>query len=575
MANSQLNELVDYIKKASQAGQSDGQTRQILSKNGWSDAEVDEAFGVLSVNKTPQEPQQRPQPTQVQQQTASQMQPKPLQPLQPQKPEIKIQPLQTQAQPASLPEIKPQAQSKYQPIEAIENKKFRRGEHSIFKLFAFLSIILIITAIIGAGVALATRVWDPTWSPFRPAPDAVISKAWNNLKQVKSENFSSRLLLSGKDIKSHGVGGIFDITMEVNGGADISDPRNKLVSMQAKFGASGTDDIGYKYDLSLSGEIRLIGESLYLKLDNINLGELWFFLSMFDIDVSKLEGRWIKFDSKGVYSDVIAGQQTQSQKDIQDKKVYDIKQLPDNQGSEGKEYHYSISLNRTKLNSALPDIFNFLQEYINKNSTGNFGNFPGEYTLDGFKKDVNNTFDKIGDLSVGLFIGKSDMLFHKISFDKGVDISKFDSKASGIIQISYKSEKSGINQPLLISAPNDYENFENVFNEIAGPIIKTRQVRSDMTQIAGLAALYYSSNKSYYSFCRGGYLNGFLKTYGAEIAMLSKDMVAQGTGWANCFSNVQNYCVSVQLADKSWLCATQNGYSLGTTKCTSAATLCK
>src|SRR3989344_4057739 len=192
MANPQLNELIDYIKKASQAGQSDQQTRQILSKNGWSDAEVNEAFGSLAVNKTPQQPQ--PQQQQVQ---------KPQQPMQAQKPEIKIQPLQTQAQPASLPEIKPQAQSKYQPIEAIENKKFRRGEHSIFKLFAFLSVILIITAIIGAGVALATRVWDPTWSPFRPAPDAVISKAWNNLKQVKSENFSSRLLLSGKDIKSH------------------------------------------------------------------------------------------------------------------------------------------------------------------------------------------------------------------------------------------------------------------------------------------------------------------------------------------------------------------------------------
>lgn len=556
MANPQLNELVDYIKKASQAGQSEQQTRQILSKNGWSDAEVNEAFGVLVVNKTPQQPQAQTQP-QPQPQVQPQMQQRP-------QPEIKVQPQQAQPQ--------------YQPME---NKKFRRGGgHSVFKLFASLLIILIIISIVGTGIALATRFWDPPWSPFRPAPEKVILKAWDNLKQVKSENFSSKLLLSGKDIKSQNGGGTFDATVETSGGMDISDSQNKLALVQLSLGASGTDDSGYKYNISVSGELRLIGENLFVKLDNINLGEFESFLAMFNVDTAKLEGQWIKLDSKNVYnaySDVPALEQTQEQKDAQesankivkiliDKKVYDIKQLPDNRGGEGKEYNYSISLNRAKFNDALPDIFNIL----------NVSNPSGGYTLEAFKKDVNDTLDKIGDFSVNLFIGKNDGLFHKISFDKGIDINKFDNKSSGEIQISYKSEKSGINQPFQVSAPSDYKDFKDVFNEMAGPITKNRQVESDLSQVAEIAVSYFDSNKSFSSFCsKNGYLNGSLKTYGSELTRLSRDMVAQGTAWAKCFANAQSFCISVQLEDKSWLCVSKDSYFPGTTKCLSATTVCQ
>ncbi|MEK6897663.1 MAG: hypothetical protein AABW93_03980, partial [Nanoarchaeota archaeon] len=75
MANPQLNELVDYIKKASQAGQTDQQTRQILSKNGWSDAEVNEAFASISTIKPQAQPQVK-QPVQQPSQQSQQQQPR-------------------------------------------------------------------------------------------------------------------------------------------------------------------------------------------------------------------------------------------------------------------------------------------------------------------------------------------------------------------------------------------------------------------------------------------------------------------------------------------------------------------
>ncbi|GEM_PF-5615406 len=84
MANPQINELVDYIKKAKQANQSDQQTRQILLKNGWSNAEVEEAFVVIIPVEKPQQPAQQPQqqiqhPQQTQPQAQPQYQARPTQ----------------------------------------------------------------------------------------------------------------------------------------------------------------------------------------------------------------------------------------------------------------------------------------------------------------------------------------------------------------------------------------------------------------------------------------------------------------------------------------------------------------
>ncbi|MEK7562163.1 MAG: hypothetical protein AAB509_00585 [Patescibacteria group bacterium] len=556
MANPQLNELVDYIKKASQAGQTDQQTRQILSKNGWSDAEVNEAFASISTIKPQAQPQVK-QPVQQPSQQSQQQQPR-TQPQikQPDKSPVGHFDVPATISPSSNLGGKPQYQ-------LVENKKFRSGGggNFVLRFFISLTVIIIIISVIGAGAALATRFWDPEWSPFRPGPETIILKAWDNLAQIKSENFNSELLLNSKDVKIQENGVSFNVSLKANGGVDSSDPQNKLASMQASLGATGTDDAGSNYDLSISGEIRLIGESLYVRVNDYKLGELEEFLVMFfGIDASKLKDQWIKFDEKDAQE-----AENKIVKILLDKKVYNIKQLPDNQGSAGVEYHYLISLDRAKLNIVLPEILGIFQEDINKYS-------PGTTTY--FQKDINDALDKIGDLFVELFIGKADNLFHKIQLNKDLDISKFSDASSGTVKISYKSEQSGINQPVQVTVPDNYKNFQQVMEEISGPIIRAQKVNSDMSRISEIAQSYFDSSKSYYYLCSRGYLNGSLKTYGAEFVSLSKDMVAQKAGWANCFSNIQNFCISAQLEDKSWICISKDGWT-GTTKCASATTVCR
>jgi len=57
-------QLVDYIQKAKQANQSDDQSRALLSKNGWTDAEINDAFASITQPKVQpqQQPQYKPQP---------------------------------------------------------------------------------------------------------------------------------------------------------------------------------------------------------------------------------------------------------------------------------------------------------------------------------------------------------------------------------------------------------------------------------------------------------------------------------------------------------------------------------
>ena len=359
-------------------------------------------------------------------------------------------------------------------------KKQKRWAGMLFKIL----ILIIELGVIGGGVALAMRAWDPAWSPFRPNPEKVILKAWDQLKTIKSQNFNSEFLLSSEKISySPSSSGSFKLDMKSNGGVDYSNPDKRLASVKGSINASAKDNTGNQYDFSITGETRLISKEFFLKLDEINLGNLNIFLMMFGLDTSKIKGQWIRFTAQdavnnaGQYSGVSSQQQAKAQENLKElldkvvkvllnKKTYDISQFPDNRGAEGKEYHYAVSLNQKKVIEASPEIFNLIKDYYAKSFPGQ--QFPKDNTLEKFQKDINDYFDKVGPTSVDLFIGKKDNFFHKIQFVKSINTSKFDSSYAGTVQINFKIEQSGINKPIEVSAPAEYKNFEDLF-----PLVKT------------------------------------------------------------------------------------------------------
>ena len=136
-------QLVDYIQKARGMGQDDQQTRALLSQNGWTEPEINEAFSAMVMQQpVVTQPQPVVQPIITQPQVQPQIQPQVQPQIQTQQPiQPQIQPQQTQYRPQ--PQAQPQYQNVGQNMMPIES----RNSHTALKL----SIVLIILIIIAIG----------------------------------------------------------------------------------------------------------------------------------------------------------------------------------------------------------------------------------------------------------------------------------------------------------------------------------------------------------------------------------------------------------------------------------------
>ncbi|MDP2741265.1 MAG: hypothetical protein Q8O66_01075 [bacterium] len=552
--------LLDYIQKSREAGRSDDQIRDLLCKNGWTEAEVNNVF----FNMSQPQPQQQPQP----------------------QPQYQTQP-ESQSQPESEPDFQSQYQTQPQPIQ--ENISVKKRGRPLLLLFIVL-IILAIAGVVGFFFKdkIINQISNFSSIFFSPSPESVILKAWNNLSVIKSESFNSDFSLSGKNIKANGGGGNFDVNLKFSGGVDNSDVVKKLANIQVSLIVSATNINNLEtesetYNLSVSSEARLIQKDIYLKLNDINLGGLENFIMMFGgPDPSEIKEKWIRFQMDSLAQEEIAqkikavsGQQINADQDYKDamnkivkilldKKVYNISRLQDNQLSVGKEYHYYISLNREKIIEVSPEIFSVLQDYYTKINP--VDPLLPEFNLESFQKIINDFFNKVGETGADLFIGKKDNFFHKIKFTKDLDVSKFGDKYSGIIKINYEIDHADINKPIQVSVPEKYVDFKSFISSFV--------LKENMDRISFIAQRIYSTNKSYYLLCAKGLLNGYQKSYGKELINLNATMVDNGATKPVCFAGVKDYCISTQLSDGSWMCVDKSG-NIGKTKCVFYKTVCK
>ncbi|MGA2418433.1 MAG: hypothetical protein ABSF55_04330, partial [Candidatus Staskawiczbacteria bacterium] len=184
-------QLVDYIKKAKEVGQADEQTRALLYKNGWTEAEVSDAFAVINQPK----PQLQPQP---QTQPQSQFQPKP-QPQVQQQPQYQPKPQIQQQQAEPEPQVQEQAQPQYQPQPQSKlqyepqssggftqsNMPKARNPHLVLKLL----IVLIILIIVGGVGYFALQQTDFLKSLFnQAAPTQTQTKSNENTNASATAN---------------------------------------------------------------------------------------------------------------------------------------------------------------------------------------------------------------------------------------------------------------------------------------------------------------------------------------------------------------------------------------------------
>ena len=577
-------QLIEYIKKAREAGQTDDQTRSLLYKNGWTEGEVNDA--VASIEKPQPQPQPAAQPQPVAQpRVAEQPQPAVAQP-QPQ-PVVEQPRVQVAAQPQ--PQTASQQGPQYRPSGAVQTQQ-RRGGHMFLKLIVVLIILVVLG---GAGYFVAGQYINLPGIPWNiffsgPTPETAINNMMANMKNVKASHSTMQIQVDAASIDTKVSQG--KIILNSNSEIDSTDANNPKAD--GNFTISFTLP-GNASPISATVSIAAVDKALYLKINEITVPAS---LAV-PAEISSLKGKWFKIDQNSIsalskLSDAqieLAGASQFVTPDISQKiqgllsaenLLSVTKQLSDETVSGQSTYHYLVAVNKDGLKDLITEIImlQMQQETAPAQATGAANpNAVPQNVAQGF---ANAFVDSLGDINMEMWIGKTDYMLYQVKLDKTINASKLFTPYIGLpataainnaqIEIKFTLTNSNFNKPITVQAPAESQKIEDVVL----PLIKVMAVTSDMSQIALTAQTFYSASKSYATLCSNGLLNGYLATYGTNLIRLHKDIVSQGATKPSCFANAQDFCISTQLADGSYLCIGKDGKT-GTIKCVNAQTACK
>jgi len=386
------------------------------------------------------------------------------------------------------------------------------------KLFVFKIIGgLIILVLVGFLISLYTRAFDPLWNPFRPKPEKVIEKMALEMEVLKTVHSKAKIDFEEiEDTKES-----FKISINFGGDSDNSDPKNPKSAgdFEAALAFEGMQ-------FSLAGEGRVVGETSYFKLTTIPALP---FLTMFGIDLSEVKDRWIKIDQESImdWLKSIMGQiptpgieemfkkQIESQKEMEEKleklivgkKLYLVKEeLKDEKIDKIKVYHYIVALNKEEIKKLISEImgiyYDMTFEAMIEVIPEQFKPSPEEIerekqeAIKDLKRNLDEFFEKIGEIEGEVWIDKKDNLLYKIKGEKEIDLSKFEEKTQGRISIKFEMDFSNFNQPVKIEAPKEYKTLEEIFG---GSLIEIQARARDSRRREDLNWIRYQIETSYYT----------------------------------------------------------------------------
>ena len=417
-------------------------------------------------------------------------------------------------------------------------------------LIALIILFLAVFSAGGTGIILYYRIWDPMWNPFRPSPETVVYKMMENAKELKSYStkidgeITAKNNLDGRDYK---------LSISANGKSDMRDAKVPKADFTV---AASLMSVGSKDPLALiNANLLAYGSALYLKLGNLNISE------PFSIDFSQIQGKWLKIntdslkkiaEAQGIQAEEMGNISIPYQNFILPENILNVEeQLADEKINGQDAYHYLLKVD----NGTLKDfINNAIKNGINSN----------DLDISMAKEFFGISIESIGDIYINVWIGKKDYMLYKAELDKTI------SYYLGAVAINLKINNSEFNSPALIQEPQDAQNVEDAIL----PIFESQATQSALYQIGLVADVIFYENQSYYTLCKNKLLNGYQPSFGAELISLNNDLVSYGAAKPVCFADAQNFCVSTQLPDGSWLCAGKDG-AMGKTKCESVRTECQ
>ena len=332
------------------------------------------------------------------------------------------------------------------------------------KNLAKIVIAIVIVVFLGTGVSLATQIWDPLWNPFRPSPETVIEKMTEKMGAVQTIHSNIDFETSIKNETA------FDFKINTQADTDSTNPDNLKDErdFNLSFNVAGMQtSLGFKQ--------KTIGQSSYIKLTTVPAQVLGPVLQGLGIDINQLRNTWIKIDEDSLknflgpeFSQKIEEEQEKSKekqvmmveklkKLVENKKLYLVKEeLSDAKVGEIKTYHYIVALNKEEIKSIVPELLKIFGEEEGAQS------LAGE-NLQKLQGEIDNFFEKIGELSGEVWIGKRDKFLYRLSGDKNFDISQFAKGKKGAVIVKLNIDFSNFNQPIVIEPPPEFKSIEEIF----------------------------------------------------------------------------------------------------------------
>lgn len=278
-----------------------------------------------------------------------------------------------------------------------------------FSLSIVAAVVLLALASVSGTAALATRVIDPFFNPFRPGHQQVISRAFLKLQTIEALHYDAALQVDTSGIKK--------ISVLVEGNGDISDLSN--------IKTAGAADISFLDGnfLNVDAQFKLIGRKLYVMLEGATEAML---KSLLAIDATAIKGTWVSFViPEYAFPDLKGG--------ASDQPFYIFKKrLPDAAMGGQKIYRYLVALDSRAL----------------KNMAG--------AALPPF-------WDSAGDIDVELSIGSKNYYLYGITARATVDSNVIYPGTNGRAGIGLMANFSRFDVPVLVDVPAGHQSFEEVF----------------------------------------------------------------------------------------------------------------
>jgi hypothetical protein len=304
---------------------------------------------------------------------------------------------------------------------------------------SWLSLVLkivagvVIVLILGTGISLASRLWDPLWNPFRPSPENVFKDMSDKMQKVAS-------VRTEVDFRMDGVGQASDtfLVAKLTDNSSAVNPQNlqsegKLV---VGLGIQG---------IQLSGEAEYIisGNNLYFKLTNIPT------VPILPIDLSSFKGKWIKMTGLSDNSQEATGLMEMIKNFSKNGSIMTIKkELADEKAGGVNSYHYIVGLKEEGIKDLVKSL---LKESSDLTAL----------TEEELQAQVDQITKQIGVLEIEYWIGKKDELLRRIKLE-----TRFvDNNQEAVIGITLSL--SEFNKPVSVKSPDIYTGIENMMKDFA------------------------------------------------------------------------------------------------------------